>query len=190
LTNPTKLKVPVSGSDELRVFRSGDALLLEGTLIVARDQAHKRLVALLGEGGSLPFDPKGAFIYYMGPSPARPGRVMGAAGPTTSGRMDGFTVPLLETGVKGLLGKGRRSDGVKASLLANGAIYLAAVGGAGAFYGNLVGKSEVLAWPELGPEALLAIEVRDFPVLVILDLHGNDLYGSGPEKWKKTPSGS
>ena len=152
--------------------------------MAARDQAHKRLLALARDGHSWPFDPDGQIIYYVGPSPAQPGRVIGAAGPTTSGRMDAMTEPMLERGVKALLGKGRRSPTVLKSLLAHGAVYLAAVGGAGALYGSLVKKTEVLAWPELGPEALVRLTVEDFPATVVFDLKGTDLYEAGPKAFK------
>ncbi|MDR2459519.1 MAG: FumA C-terminus/TtdB family hydratase beta subunit [Deltaproteobacteria bacterium] len=178
------LHSPISPEVPLFSFRSGQELILEGTLIVARDQAHRRLVELIDSGKELPFDPVGAVIYYMGPSPPPPGKLIGAAGPTTSGRMDAFTIPLLERGVKALLGKGRRSQKVQEALLQYGALYLAAVGGAGAFYGSLVTKKELLAWPELGPEALLRLEVKNFPCLIAFDLFGSDLYSQGPLEWK------
>jgi fumarate hydratase subunit beta len=163
---------------------SGREVRLDGRLLVARDQAHKRLAELLEAGRGLPFDPEGQIIYYMGPTPAPPGRPIGAAGPTTSGRMDALTAPLLERGVKALLGKGRRSPAVKRALLANGAVYLAALGGAGALCGLKVRRARILAWPELGPEALMDIEVEDFPAIVINDLRGGDLYESGPAAWR------
>jgi fumarate hydratase subunit beta len=178
-----RLSAPVLDDSVLYGLRSGDKLTLSGTLIVARDQVHKRLSDLIYKGEPLPFDPKGAVVYYMGPSPAPPGRVIGAAGPTTAGRMDGFTSALLKTGVKALVAKGQRSLEVREALLKNNAVYLGAVGGAGAFYGNLVTEVKVLAWPELGPEALLELKVKDFPVTVITDLFGGNLYGEGPEKW-------
>jgi fumarate hydratase subunit beta len=157
---------------------------LEGVLIAARDQAHKRLLALIREGLPLPFDPRGAAIYYTGPSPAPAGRAVGAAGPTTSGRMDSMTRPLLERGVKVLVGKGRRSPEVKAALRAHGAVYLAAAGGAGAFLSQRIIGSELLAFPELGPEAVLKLTVRAFPAVVVNDAWGGDLYESGPEEYR------
>jgi fumarate hydratase subunit beta len=183
---PKTLRLPLApGGPGLGGLFSGDSLELEGELIVGRDQAHKRLVAILGAGGRLPFDPSGRAIYYMGPSPAPPGRVIGSAGPTTAGRMDPLTVPLLESGVRVLVGKGRRSAQVREALRGLGGVYLAAVGGAGALYSRAIRKAEVLAFPELGPEALLRVEVEAFPVLVIHDLHGGDLYQSGPLPYKE-----
>jgi fumarate hydratase subunit beta len=189
LDSTLELITPIKKPSLLGKYRSGQNLTLQGSLIVGRDQAHKRMIALLEEGKSLPFDPEGAVIYYMGPSPAPPGKVIGAAGPTTSGRMDNLTIPLLKQGVKALLGKGRRAPVVKEALIEHGALYLAAVGGAGAFYGSLIKSVKVLAWPELGPEALLSLEIIDFPVLVINDLYGGDLYALGPDKWKKVLGG-
>ena len=165
-------------------MRTGDEAIISGVLLAARDQAHKRLVDLLEAGKKLPVDLNGQVIYYVGPTPARSGWAVGAAGPTTAGRMDHLTIPLLEMGVKGLLGKGRRSSEVKKAMLGHGAVYLAALGGAGALYGQRILSSEVLAWPELGPEALMELRVFDFPAIVINDLHGGDLYESGPEAWK------
>jgi fumarate hydratase subunit beta len=166
-------------------------VIIDGVLIAGRDQAHKRLCALLAQGRPLPFDPAGAAIYYMGPSPPPPGRPerpLGAAGPTTAGRMDALTAPLLEAGVRLLVGKGRRSREVRESLLKNGAVYCAAVGGAGAFYGNLISRARLLAWPELGPEALLELEVSGFPAIVAFDLEGRDQYELGPRAWRREPA--
>jgi fumarate hydratase subunit beta len=177
------LRLPLIGEGGLRSLGSlvsGEAIELEGELIVARDQAHLRLLRLLERGEGLPFEPMGQGIYYMGPSPSPPGRAIGAAGPTTAGRMDSMTAPLLELGVKVLVGKGRRSLEVREAMLRNGAVYLAAVGGAGAFYSQRIERAEVLAFPELGPEALMRIVVRAFPVVVVHDLLGGDQYGSGP----------
>ncbi|MDR3152827.1 MAG: fumarate hydratase C-terminal domain-containing protein [Deltaproteobacteria bacterium] len=187
LPAPLRIRTPVRDPGTLRELEAGQSVILEGVLIAGRDQAHKRLCALLAEGRRLPFDPRGAAIYYVGPTPpppGSPGRALGAAGPTTAGRMDALTPPLLEAGVKLLVGKGRRNAQVKESLLSNGAVYCAAVGGAGAFYGNLVTEARLLAWPELGPEALLALTVRDFPAMVALDLAGRDQYELGPRAWR------
>jgi fumarate hydratase subunit beta len=167
---------------------AGQETLIQGTVLAARDQAHKRLVELMARGEDPPVDLAGQIIYYVGPTPARPGRAVGAAGPTTSGRMDRLTVPLLKRGVKALVGKGRRSDEVRCSMLAHGAVYLAALGGAGALYGEKILSCQVLAWPELGPEALMALTVVDFPAIVVNDLHGGDLYDSGPAAWR-SPAG-
>ncbi|MDR1166652.1 MAG: FumA C-terminus/TtdB family hydratase beta subunit [Deltaproteobacteria bacterium] len=186
---PQVLKVPIEDPKALYALEAGQDLLLEGRLVVGRDMAHKRLIELLREERELPFAPRGAVIYYMGPSPAPPGRIIGSAGPTTSGRMDALTIPLLEKGVKALVGKGRRSAPVKEALIQNGAVYLAAVGGAGAYYGDRVKSVKVLAWPELGPEALLELEVSAFPALVVYDLLGGDQYVSGPSRWRLNPQG-
>ncbi|MDR1081324.1 MAG: fumarate hydratase C-terminal domain-containing protein [Deltaproteobacteria bacterium] len=187
LPKPARIRTPILDPGILKDLRAGQGIVLDGILIAGRDQAHKRLCRLIDEGKALPFDPEGAAIYYMGPSPSPPGRPerpLGAAGPTTAGRMDALTPPLLDLGVKLLVGKGRRSGEVRDSLVRNNAVYCAAVGGAGAFYGNLVSEAKLLAWPELGPEALLALTVRGFPAMVVLDLHGGDQYELGPEAWR------
>jgi fumarate hydratase subunit beta len=154
-------------------------------LYVARDAAHKKMVEALEKGEPLPFDIKGQTIYYMGPSPAPPGKVIGAAGPTTSARMDVYTPRLLAAGLKGMIGKGARSQEVKDALKKHRAVYMAAVGGAGALISKTIIKSEVIAYPELGPEAILKLEVKDFPAMVINDIHGGDLYGEGKKKYSK-----
>ncbi|MDR2339210.1 MAG: FumA C-terminus/TtdB family hydratase beta subunit [Deltaproteobacteria bacterium] len=182
---PFTLRLPLGPEDRaLEALSSGDSLELEGELIVARDQAHLRLLAMMDRGEPLPFDPVGQAIFYMGPSPAPPGRIIGSAGPTTAGRMDPMTLPFLERGVKVLVGKGRRSQGVRDALFRYGAVYLAAIGGAGALYSERIGRVEVLAFPELGPEALLRISVSAFPAVVIHDLRGGDQYESGPKAYR------
>jgi fumarate hydratase subunit beta len=178
------LKAPLESAC-LASLHSGDEALLSGTLWAARDQAHKRLNELIASGACLPFDPVGQIIYYVGPTPAPPGRIIGSAGPTTSGRMDALTIPLLQKGIKALVGKGRRSKAVREAMVTHGAVYLAAVGGAGAFYGGLIKKAETIAWPELGPEALLELTVEDFPVTVINDLSGSDFYENGRMYWSE-----
>ncbi|MDR2405370.1 MAG: FumA C-terminus/TtdB family hydratase beta subunit [Deltaproteobacteria bacterium] len=180
-----ELQLPIRDEDQLKELKSGEQLELYGELIVARDQAHKLLLTLLEEGKELPFQPQGQAIYYMGPSPAAPGKVIGAAGPTTAGRMDSMTVPLLERGVRVLIGKGKRLQLVKDALIKHSAVYLAALGGAGALYSQKIVKAEVLAYPELGPEAILRIQVKEFPAVVINDLHGGDLYESGPLQFRE-----
>jgi len=164
-------------------LKAGDSLLISGVLYVARDAAHKRMVEALDKGEPLPFDIKGQTIYYMGPSPAPPGKVTGSAGPTTSSRMDVYTPRFLAAGLKGMIGKGVRSKDVKDALKKYKAVYLAAVGGAGALLSKTIIKSEVIAYPELGPEAILRIEVKDFPATVINDIYGGDLYLEGKEKY-------
>jgi fumarate hydratase subunit beta len=182
---PGVLTAPVT-ADSLKNLVAGQEVIIRGQIYAARDQAHRNLQALIEAGEELPFDLEGQIIYYMGPSPPPPGRVIGAAGPTTSGRMDHLTEPLLARGLKVMIGKGRRGAQVRADMLKYGAVYLAAVGGAGAFYGQCVKAVETLAWPELGPEALLRLTVEDMPSVVINDLAGSDLYDSGPAVWRQT----
>jgi fumarate hydratase subunit beta len=166
-------------------LKAGDNLLLSGVLYVARDVAHKRMSEALDKGEPLPFDIKGQTIYYMGPSPAPPGKVIGSAGPTTSSRMDMYTPRLLTVGLKGIIGKGARSQEVRDALKKHKAIYMAAVGGAGALISKTITKSEVIAYPELGPEAIYKLEVKDLPVTVINDIYGGDLYTEGKGKYGK-----
>ncbi len=157
-------------------LRSGDYVYLTGTIFVARDAAHKRMYEALQNHQPLPFDVNGQTIYYMGPSPAREGRPIGSAGPTTAGRMDRYTPSLLDLGLYGMIGKGKRTEEVKASIVKNGAVYFAAVGGAGALLSKCIKKSETIAYPDLGAEAILKLEVENFPVIVVIDSEGNDLY--------------
>jgi fumarate hydratase subunit beta len=178
-------KVTLPLTDEiLKDLRSGDNLLLTGVIYAARDAAHKRMVEALDHGKPLPFDIKGATIYYMGPSPARPGRVIGSAGPTTSGRMDAYAPRLIAEGLMGMIGKGARSKAVKDAMVKHKAIYLGAVGGAGAIISQSIKKAEVVAYEELGAEALRRLEVADFPVTVINDIYGGDLYEEGKAKYR------
>ena len=185
LTIAQAKKVTVPLTDEiLRDLRAGDNLLLTGVIYVGRDAAHKRMVEALDQGKPLPFDIKGQTIYYMGPSPARPGRVIGSAGPTTSGRMDAYSPRLIAEGLKGMIGKGLRSQAVKDAMVKHKAVYLGAIGGAGAVISQSIKKSEVVAYEELGAEALRRLEVQDFPVTVINDIYGGDLYGEGKAKYR------
>ena len=165
-------------------LRAGDSLLLSGVMYVARDAAHERLVEALDQGRPLPFDIKGQTIYFMGPSPARPGQTIGSAGPTTSGRMDTYSPRLIAGGLKGMIGKGMRSPAVKDAMKQYRAVYMAAIGGAGALISRCIKKSEVIAYPEFGAEAVLRLEVEDFPATVINDMHGGDLYDEGKAKYK------
>lgn len=165
-------------------LHSGDEVLLSGHLYVARDAAHKRMVAALDAGQPLPFDVKGQTVYYMGPSPAPPGRVIGAAGPTTASRMDAYAPRLIAAGLKGMIGKGARSAAVREAIREHGAAYLGATGGAGALLSKSIIKSEVIAYADLGPEAILKIEVKDFPVTVINDSYGGDLYEEGKKQYQ------
>lgn len=160
----------------LEALRSGDLVSLSGTLYTGRDQTHRRLVALLNEGRELPVDLKGQLLYYVGPSPAREGQVIGAAGPTTSYRMDLYTPRLLELGLKATLGKGSRSLPVRQAMKKHGAVYFATVGGAGALLSKSITKSELVAFEDAGPEALFRFQVENFPALVINDLEGRDFY--------------
>lgn len=169
-------------------LKAGDQVLISGVMYVGRDAAHKRLVEALNKGDKLPFDVKGQVIYYMGPSPTKPGKVIGSSGPTTSGRMDAYTPRMLEAGLKGMVGKGLRTKDVKDAIKKYKAVYLASVGGAAALIAKRIVKSEIIAYEELGPEALLRIEVKDFPAIVINDMYGGDLYEEGKAKYRKQMS--
>lgn len=162
--------------DTVRSLRAGDYVYITGTIYTARDAAHKRMSETLDEGGKLPFDLEGNVIYYMGPSPAREGRTIGSAGPTTASRMDKYTPRLLDMGLKGMIGKGKRSEDVRQAVIRNGAVYFAAVGGAGALLSRSIESSEVIAYDDLGTEAIRRLQVKDFPVIVVIDSVGNNLY--------------
>lgn len=178
-------RVTLPLSDEtLNDLKAGDNVLLTGVMYVARDAAHKRMIEALDRGESLPFDVRGQTIYYMGPSPARPAQVIGSAGPTTSGRMDVYSPRLMAEGLKGMIGKGMRSPAVKEAMRKYKAVYFAAIGGAGALISKTIKKSEIVAYEELGAEAVLRIEVRDFPAVVINDIHGRDLYEEGKARYQ------
>lgn len=157
-------------------LRAGDYVYLTGIIYTARDAAHKRMAEALERGEQLPLDMKNNVIYYMGPSPARSGRPIGSAGPTTASRMDKYAPALMDLGLKGMIGKGKRSQGVRDAIVRNGAVYFAAVGGAGALLSRSITASEVIAYEDLGTEAIRKLEVKDFPVIVVMDTHGNDLY--------------
>jgi fumarate hydratase subunit beta len=165
-------------------LRSGDQVLITGTIYVGRDAAHKRLVALLEAKQDLPFDPQGQIIYYMGPAPAKPGQAIGSAGPTTSYRMDPYTVPMLQAGLKGMIGKGNRSSQVRQALQDYKAVYFAAIGGAGALISNAIVEAEVIAYPDLGAEALRELQVVRFPAIVVNDIYGGDAYEEGKSKYR------
>ena len=166
--------------EQTRQLKCGDRVYLSGTIYAARDAAHKRFVETLEQGGELPFPIEGSVIYYVGPTPAAPGHVIGSAGPTTSYRMDAYAPALLKLGQLGMIGKGKRTDAVKQSVVKNGAVYLAAIGGAGALMAGSVQSCEIIAWPDLGCEAVRKLVVKNFPLTVLLDTHGGDLYQSGP----------
>jgi len=168
--------------NELKV---GDRVLLNGIIYTGRDAAHKRLVEMIKNNEELPFELKGQAIYYVGPCPAKPGQVIGSAGPTTSGRMDAYSDILLDNGLKGMIGKGERSKNIIDSIIKNNAIYFAAIGGAGALLAEAIKEAEVIAFHDLGPEAIYKLKVESFPVTVVIDSKGNDLYKIGREKYKK-----
>lgn len=174
-----RLTTPVT-REMLAPLKAGDTVLLSGTVYTARDAAHKRLMERLDAGEELPFPLEGSAIYYVGPTPERPGEVIGSAGPTTSGRMDPYSPRLLDLGHTIMIGKGARSQAVKDAVVRNGGVYLAALGGAGALMAESVQSLEVICWEDLGCEAVRKLEVQDFPLTVILDAHGGDLYQSGP----------
>ena len=165
-------------------FEVGDRVLLKGIIYTGRDAAHKRLVELIEKEEELPMDIKNQTIYYVGPCPAKPGQVIGSAGPTTSGRMDAYAPILMEQGLKGMIGKGLRNQGVVDSIIKYNAVYFAAIGGAGALLAEAIKEAEVIAFPDLGAEAIYKLRVENFPVTVIIDNKGNDLYKLGREQYK------
>ena len=179
-----KINVPISKEDA-KSLKAGDYVYLTGTIYSARDAAHKRMSEALERGEQLPLDIEGNVIYYMGPSPAREGRPIGSAGPTTAGRMDPYTPTLLDLGMGGMIGKGKRTQDVVDAIVRNGAVYFAAVGGAGAILSKRILSSEVIAYDDLGPEAIRKLEIENLPVVVVIDSEGNDLYKTAIEKYKK-----
>lgn len=179
-----KLTTPLKDEDVERL-RIGTRVLLSGIIYSARDAAHKRLVELIEADKELPFDLKGQVIYYMGPSPPPPGRPIGAAGPTTAYRMDPYAPLLIANGLKGMIGKGTRSDEVKEAIKKYKAVYFAAIGGAGALMSQSILSAEVVAYPELGPEAIRRLEVKDMPLVVANDIYGGDLYIDGVKQYAR-----
>ena len=177
-----KLTTPVTKED-LAQLRAGDTVILSGIVYTARDAAHKRIIEALDAGQALPFDLEGSAIYYVGPTPEKPNQVIGSAGPTTAGRMDAYSPRLLDLGNKIMIGKGKRDAAVKEAVVRNGAVYLAAIGGAGALMAQSVKSLEIIAWPDLGCEAVRRLQVENFPLTVILDPQGGDLYQTGPEAY-------
>lgn len=169
--------------EQARSLKAGDSVLLTGTIYTARDAAHKRLCELLDKGEPLPMDLRDAIIYYVGPTPAKPGHAIGSAGPTTSYRMDAYAPRLLDIGLRGMIGKGSRSREVVDSIVKNGAVYFAAIGGAAALIAKSITKAELVAYEDLGSEAIRRLTVRDFPVTVVVDSKGNDLYNIGREAY-------
>lgn len=174
-----KLTTPCTAED-LAPLRAGDTVILSGIVYTARDQAHKRMMEALDKREQFPFDLNGSAIYYVGPTPERPGQIIGSAGPTTSGRMDAYSPRLLDLGNRIMIGKGKRDAAVKEAVVRNGAVYMAALGGAGALMAQSVKTMEVIAWPDLGCEAVRKLQVENLPLTVILDPHGGDLYEIGP----------
>jgi fumarate hydratase subunit beta len=177
------LTTPLSEAD-VKQLKAGDIVNLTGVLYTARDAAHKRIVDLIAEGKDLPFDLNGAVVYFVGPTPPKPGEPIGSAGPTTSYRMDSYSPTLIQHGLRGMIGKGKRNEAVKEACKKDGAVYFGATGGAGALLGKRIKSSEVIAYPELGPEAIRKIEVENFPVTVINDTFGADLYQQGREQYE------
>ena len=176
------IQAPVSKEDA-RSLKAGDYVYLSGTIYTARDAAHKRMKEALDQGQKLPFDLKGSVIYYMGPSPAREGRPIGSAGPTTASRMDKYTPELLDLGLGAMIGKGKRSPAVIEAMIRNGAVYFAAVGGAGALLSKCILSSEIVAYEDLGAEAIRKLEVKNFPVIVVIDSQGNNWYETASKEY-------
>jgi fumarate hydratase subunit beta len=171
--------------EDAKSLRAGDQVLLSGTIYTGRDAAHKRLVALVQEGKPLPFDVENQIIYYVGPTPAKPGHVFGSGGPTTSGRMDAYAPTMLSLGLRGMIGKGYRNEEVKKAMIEYSGVYFGAIGGAGAFIGQCIESCEIIAFDDLGPEAIRRLVVKDFPLTVIVDSEGHDLYEIGRTQYLK-----
>lgn len=169
-----------------KTLKAGDSVLLTGTIYTARDAAHKRLCELVEQGKPLPFDAKDSVIYYVGPTPAKPGQAIGSAGPTTSYRMDAYSPTMIAQGETGMIGKGKRSPEVIAAMKEHTAVYFGAIGGCGALLSNCIKKAEIVCYEDLGAEAIRRLEVEDFPVVVIIDSEGNNLYESGREAYLKS----
>lgn len=170
-----KIKAPLE-QEEIKNLKAGDFVYITGTVYSARDAAHKRMDEALKEDRPLPIPLKDQVIYYLGPSPAREGQVIGSAGPTTAGRMDKYTPALLDLGLKGMIGKGKRSAAVRDAMIRNGAVYFAAIGGAGALLSKCIVASKIVAYEDLGTEAIRELQVKDFPAIVVMDAEGNSLY--------------
>ena len=179
---PIRIHTPLT-PEEARKLKSGDSVLLSGVVYTARDAAHKRLCQLVAEGKPLPMDVKNAVIYFVGPTPAKPGQAIGSAGPTTAYRMDAYSPTLIRQGLTGMIGKGKRSEAVIEAIRACGAVYFGATGGCGALLSRCIKKAEVIAYPDLGPEAVRRLYVENFPVTVIIDSEGNNLYEIGRQNY-------
>ena len=184
MRGPIRVTTPLDG-DAVRRLRVGDRVLISGVVYTARDAAHRRLFDLIQAGKPLPIDLSGQIIYYTGPTPARPGQIVGSAGPTTAGRMDDYTPALLEAGLKGMIGKGMRSREVLEAIRRHGAVYFAALGGAGALLARHIKEAEVVAYEDLGPEAIMRLVVEDFPAMVANDCRGADLYRDAAREYRE-----
>ncbi|MCY6369278.1 Fe-S-containing hydro-lyase [Clostridium ganghwense] len=180
-----KIVTPLT-EEKVKDLKAGDSVLISGVIYTARDAAHKRLVDLLDKGEKLPIDVKDQIIFYVGPTPAKPGKALGSAGPTTSYRMDPYAPKLMDIGLKGMIGKGSRNEDVVNSIKQNNCVYFAAIGGAGASISKSVVNSEIIAYEDLGAEAIRKLEVVDFPAVVVIDCQGNNLYKIGPNEYLKS----
>ncbi len=179
-----RVETPLT-DEKLKNLKAGDTVKITGTIYTGRDAAHQRLIEALNNGDELPFDIKDQIIYYVGPAPAKPGKIIGSAGPTTSYRMDDLTVPLLKLGLNGMIGKGSRSQGVIEGMKKYGAIYFAAIGGAGALIADSIKEAKIVAYEDLGPEAIRELKVEEFPAIVVIDSQGNNLYETERDRYKK-----
>ncbi|WP_127836558.1 Fe-S-containing hydro-lyase [Clostridium prolinivorans] len=177
-----KITTPLT-KEKIKELKAGDSVLITGTIYTARDAAHKRLIELLDKGEKLPIDIEDSIVYYAGPTPEKPGQVIGSVGPTTSYRMDSYSPRLIEKGLRGMIGKGLRNAEVIESIKNNTGVYFAAIGGAAALIGKSVVKSEIVAYEDLGAEAIRKLEVVDFPAIVVIDCEGNNLYEIGPNQY-------
>lgn len=183
MSEAIRITTPVTDED-MTALKAGDRVLISGIILTGRDAAHKRLVDLLAKGEDLPVDVAGQIIYFVGPSPTRPGNAIGSAGPTTSYRMDAYSPILIEKGLKGMIGKGSRAPEVIEAMKKHKAVYFAAVGGAAALISRRIESCEIVAYEDLGPEAIRRLKVKDFPAIVVNDCHGNDLYQQGVEEYQ------
>lgn len=177
-----KINTPFT-TEDVKKLKAGDSCLISGVIYTARDAAHKRLCELVAEGKELPFDVKDSIVYFVGPTPAKPGEVIGSAGPTTSYRMDAYSPILISKGQTGMIGKGKRGPEVIAAMKEHGAVYFGAIGGCGALLSKCIKKAEIVAYEDLGAEAIRRLEVEDFPAIVVIDSEGNNLYESGREAY-------
>ena len=182
---PISVTTPLS-HEQARALKAGDSCLLTGVIYTARDAAHKRLCELAAQGKELPLDVKDAVIYFVGPTPAKPGEVIGSAGPTTAYRMDAYSPTLIGLGLTGMIGKGKRNEAVVSAMKEHGAVYFGAIGGCGALLSRCIKKAEVIAYEDLGAEAIRRLEVKDFPMVVIIDSEGNNLYETGMANYLET----